>query len=150
MLRLDPRPALAAAVDVFREQGYEGARVQDIARAAGLTTGAIYANFRGKGDLLLDAIGARATPRWTRCWPRPAGREPREFLEMLGDRLLQPREQAPLLIDADRAARRDTELQGALLHAVDEERGRGRRVGERGNAGTIDPVARRRTFAASA
>jgi AcrR family transcriptional regulator len=53
---------LAAAVEVFVEQGYEGARVQDIARAAGLTTGAIYANFRGKGDFNLDATG-RVTRR---------------------------------------------------------------------------------------
>ena len=43
---------LAAAVEVFVEQGYEGARLQDIARTAGLTTGAIYANFRGKDELL--------------------------------------------------------------------------------------------------
>jgi AcrR family transcriptional regulator len=33
-----------AAIEVFREQGYEGARVHDIARADGLTTVAIYAN----------------------------------------------------------------------------------------------------------
>lgn len=31
---------VAAAIEVFREHGYERARVQDIARAAGLTTGA--------------------------------------------------------------------------------------------------------------
>ena len=60
-----PRPRraerlIAAAIEVFAEQGYEGARVQDIARAAGLTTGAIYANYRGKAELLFDAIGARA------------------------------------------------------------------------------------------
>src|SRR5947208_11040976 len=51
---------LAAAVEVFVEQGYEGARLQDIARTAGLTTGAVYANFRGKDELLFAAIGARA------------------------------------------------------------------------------------------
>src|SRR3954471_25015576 len=95
---------LAAAVDVFVEQGYEGARVQDIARAAGLTTGAIYANFRGKGDLLFDAIGARATAEMDAMLAEARTRETREFLEMLGDRLLEPREQAPLLIDAIAAA----------------------------------------------
>ena len=51
---------IAAAIEVFAEQGYEGARLQDIARAAGLTTGAVYANYRGKAELLFDAIGARA------------------------------------------------------------------------------------------
>ena len=51
---------IAAAIEVFAEQGYEGARLQDIARGAGLTTGAVYANYRGKAELLFDAIGARA------------------------------------------------------------------------------------------
>src|SRR5947208_216480 len=53
---------LDAAADVFAEQGYDRARVQDIARRAGLSTGAIYGNFRDKADLLADAIemGMRA------------------------------------------------------------------------------------------
>ena len=57
---------LDAAVEVFVEQGFESARVQDIARAAGLTTGAIYANFRGKSELLFDAMGARANAEMLR------------------------------------------------------------------------------------
>ena len=51
---------VAAAIEVFVDQGYEQARVQDIARAAGLTTGAIYANFRDKRELLLAAIADRS------------------------------------------------------------------------------------------
>src|SRR5438132_8164486 len=47
---------LEAAVEVFAEDGYEGARVQEIARRAGLTTGAIYAQFRNKAELLQEAI----------------------------------------------------------------------------------------------
>lgn len=47
---------LAAASEVFGEKGYDGTRVQEIARRAGLTTGAIYANFSGKADLLLEAV----------------------------------------------------------------------------------------------
>lgn len=47
---------LAAAAEVFAERGYDGTRVQEIARRAGLTTGAIYANFSGKTDLLLEAV----------------------------------------------------------------------------------------------
>ena len=58
---------VAAAIEVFVEQGYDGARVQDIARTAGLTTGAIYANYRGKADLLFDAIGALARRRARRA-----------------------------------------------------------------------------------
>ncbi len=55
---------VTAAIQVFVEQGYEQARVQDIARAAGLTTGAIYANFRDKRELRL-AASARCTWRWS-------------------------------------------------------------------------------------
>jgi AcrR family transcriptional regulator len=121
-----PQPAgstrerlLAAAVDVFVEQGYERARVQDIARAAGLTTGAIYANFRGKSELLFDAIGARAHAELDTLLAEAHTREPRELLELLGDRLFQPRTGAPLLIDAIAAARRDGELASALRERLD-------------------------------
>ena len=48
---------VAAAAEVFAERGYEGARVQEIVRRAGLSTGAIYTNFRNKADLLLAAVG---------------------------------------------------------------------------------------------
>jgi AcrR family transcriptional regulator len=105
---------LEAAVEVFVEQGYEGARLQDIARAAGLTTGAVYANFRGKSELLFDAIGARADRELSQMLTEAREREVRELLELLGDRLVRPRDDVPLLIDAVAAARRDDELAGAL------------------------------------
>jgi AcrR family transcriptional regulator len=105
---------LAAAVEVFVDQGYEGARLQDIARAAGLTTGAVYANFRGKDELLFAAIGARADLEMDSLLADAQGREPRALLELLGDRLVGPRRLPPLLVDAIAAARRDEELAGAL------------------------------------
>jgi AcrR family transcriptional regulator len=109
---------LAAAVEVFVDQGYEGARVQDIARAAGLTTGAIYANFRGKGDLLFDAMGARAGVEMDAMLMAARETHVRELLELLGDRLVQPRDQIPLLLDAVAAARRDDELATALRNRL--------------------------------
>ena len=74
---------LAAAVEVFVEQGYEGARVQDIARAAGLTTGAIYANFRGKAELLFEAIGVRADAEMDEMLTEARRRDVRQLLELL-------------------------------------------------------------------
>jgi AcrR family transcriptional regulator len=50
---------IRAAAEEFAERGYDGARVSSIARRAGLTTGAIYANFSGKAELLLASIEAR-------------------------------------------------------------------------------------------
>lgn len=47
---------LDAAVQVFLTNGYARTRVQDIAREAGLTTGAMYAHFENKADLLSAAI----------------------------------------------------------------------------------------------
>src|SRR6476661_3001121 len=49
---------LRSAAEVFAEQGYAGTRVAEIARRAGLTTGAIYSRYRGKAELLADAIDA--------------------------------------------------------------------------------------------
>lgn len=42
-----------AAVEVFAERGFRGARISDIARAAGVADGTIYLYFRNKEDLLL-------------------------------------------------------------------------------------------------
>lgn len=47
---------IEAAAAVFAEKGYDGAGVQEIARRAGFTTGAIYGRFRGKAELLLAAL----------------------------------------------------------------------------------------------
>ena len=49
---------LDAAVAAFAEHGFEAATVSDIARRAGLTTGAIYARWTGKRDLIVDAAPA--------------------------------------------------------------------------------------------
>src|SRR5690242_154595 len=47
---------VAAATEVFAERGYDKAGVAEIARRAGLTTGAIYSRFAGKADLLAEAL----------------------------------------------------------------------------------------------
>jgi AcrR family transcriptional regulator len=139
---------LAAAVEVFVEQGYEGARVQDIARAAGLTTGAIYANFRGKSELLFDAIGVRADAEMDQMLTEARRRDVRELLELLGDRLVRPREGVPLLIDAVAAARRDDELAGALRDRLDARERVIVELVERAKAdGSIDPTLDTQAFA---
>jgi AcrR family transcriptional regulator len=139
---------LAAAVEVFVEQGYEGARLQDIARTAGLTTGAVYANFRGKGELLFAAIGARAGVEMDALLAEAHDRDPRAFLEMLGDQLVQARRQPPLLIDAIAAARRDDELAGTLRDRLDVRADALVDIVERAKAdGTIDPALDSETFA---
>ena len=49
---------LAAARRLFSEQGYEGATIRDIATAAGMSTGAVFANFTDKSDLFREIMMA--------------------------------------------------------------------------------------------
>jgi AcrR family transcriptional regulator len=49
---------LRAAADVFARRGYAGTRVSEIAEAADLSNGALYAYFGSKSDLLVDALRA--------------------------------------------------------------------------------------------
>ena len=119
---------LAAATAVFSERGYDGAGVQEIARRAGLTTGAIYANFSGKAELLFEAIGARSADELDDLL-RPVRQTltAGELLAELGSHLLDPPEaddpqglHAGLLIEAFVAARRDADLSGLVKGLIDE------------------------------
>jgi AcrR family transcriptional regulator len=47
---------LAAARRLFSEEGYEGATIRDIAAAAGMSTGAVFANFTDKSDLFREIM----------------------------------------------------------------------------------------------
>jgi AcrR family transcriptional regulator len=58
-----PQEILDAAIAVFREKGFRGTRLEDIADRAGVTRGAIYHYFEGKPDLLVQAIRSRV--RWS-------------------------------------------------------------------------------------
>ncbi len=111
---------LDAAARVFLESGYDGARVVDIAREAGVTTGAIYAHFRDKTDLLVKALGARGV--------EPAGNvlltdtevPVASMLRTLGqiavEGELHPTQM--LLLDAAAAARREGELREQLTNVI--------------------------------
>lgn len=52
---------LAAARRLFSEHGYEGATIRDIASAAGMSTGAVFANFSDKSDLFREIMAADVT-----------------------------------------------------------------------------------------
>ncbi|MDQ6914193.1 MAG: TetR/AcrR family transcriptional regulator [Actinomycetota bacterium] len=53
---LTRRRLLQAADTVFARRGFHGASVEEIAREAGATTGALYSNFAGKEDLFLELV----------------------------------------------------------------------------------------------
>jgi len=102
---------IEAAVEVFSEKGFEGARVGDIARRAGLTTGAIYAQFANKADLLREAIERSSAQGLDRLMPAGAdGADPAAQLTALGRGLVDsslPDWVGGLLVEAMVAARRD-------------------------------------------
>jgi AcrR family transcriptional regulator len=50
---------LAAAETLFLKHGFRAASLQEIASAAGHTTGAVYSSFGGKDDLFLALYRAR-------------------------------------------------------------------------------------------
>ena len=140
---------LAAAIEVFVEQGYEGARLQDIARTAGLTTGAVYANFRGKEELMFAAIGARVGVEVDALLaeahrPQPA----RDVGDARRPTRAAARRQPPLLIDAIAAARRDDDLAAALRERLATREQVLVDVVERGKSdGSIDPALDSDAFA---
>jgi len=116
---------LAAATAVFSERGYDGAGVQEIARRAGLTTGAIYANFPGKAALLFEAIGARSAHELDGLLrPVQTSLSAGDLLAELGSHLLDGEQaddpQAGLLIEAFVAARRDVDLATLVRSLIDE------------------------------
>ena len=64
-VRTPAKRCIEAAVEEFSCKGYEATTVAAIARRAGVTTGAVYAHFRGKLELLLEALGLRTADKFT-------------------------------------------------------------------------------------
>jgi AcrR family transcriptional regulator len=57
-----PDELLDAALDEFIAKGFDAARIEDIARRAGLSKGAVYLYFTGKEDLLRALIEREVAP----------------------------------------------------------------------------------------
>ena len=53
---------LAAALEEFAARGFEGARLDDVARRAGVAKGTIYLHFRDKESLFQELIRSTLTP----------------------------------------------------------------------------------------
>ena len=106
---------LDAARRVFARQGYEGTRIGDIVREAGLSTGAVYGRFRSKNDLLREAVVSHAafTARPPRDLQRVADLVARGAA--LSDAELTFDE--ALRLEAHVAARREPEVARALEEA---------------------------------
>jgi AcrR family transcriptional regulator len=102
---------LEAAADVFAHEGYDRAAVAKIARAAGLSTGAIYAHYASKAELFAATLEAYGRGRHQALLDSGAARDVTEFVELAGSTIdRRERRQAELFVEAIVAAKRDPEV----------------------------------------
>ena len=119
-----------AAAQVFCERGYEGTTVAMVARRAGLTTGAIYANFRDKAELLLQTIERGSEQAVVDLEEaRKAGVSAANRLLLMARRMITDPDpmQRQLLVEMFAAARRDSDVGvrvAEALAAMEHEVGR--------------------------
>jgi AcrR family transcriptional regulator len=72
---------IEAAIEVIREKGFYETTLDEVARRAGMTRGAIYGNFRDKDELFLAVVEAR----WRPIVPIKPGVTLQEHLRVLGE-----------------------------------------------------------------
>lgn len=106
---------LAAAADVFAERGYDGTRVADIAAAAGVSNGALYAHFESKAELLVAALRAHGQRQLSDMISADPDRSITEMLLAIGRGLRRRRDtRGYLIVEALVAARRDQDVAGPM------------------------------------
>jgi AcrR family transcriptional regulator len=109
---------LNAAAAVFGRDGFEGARVAQIAEEAGLSVGAIYNHYGSKAELLAAVVEQHSADELGRLL---AAEQPMGVLDLIaeqGKRLDYGPLAAPLLVELITASRRDPEAAPILLREV--------------------------------
>jgi AcrR family transcriptional regulator len=112
---------LRAAADVFAERGYDGTRVADIAAAAGVSNGALYAHFSSKADLLVDALRTHGRNLLGELFAAEPDRPVVDLLLTVGRWLPRRRDTSGyLIVEALVAARRDEDVAGPMREYIGE------------------------------
>lgn len=112
---------LHAAAQMFAERGYDGSRVADIAAAAGVSNGALYAHFASKAELLVEALRVHGRRRLAELFEADPDRSMTDLLLDIGRTL--PRRCAhdgSLIVEGLVAARRDDEVAGSMREYIRE------------------------------
>lgn len=134
---------VAAAIEVFAEKGYDGAGVAEIARRAGLTTGAIYSRFGNKAELLAEAISASGGDELDRLFDHASFRgRANDLFALVGSHLIDRGldTNRALLLEAFTAARRDPEVAAALRARLADRAVRlGELIDQSKRNGLVDP-----------
>ena len=112
---------LRAAADVFARRGYDGTRVADIAVAADVSSGALYAHFGSKAELLVAALRAHGRRLLAEVLAADPGRPITDLLLLVGRRLPRRRDaRGYLIVEALVAARRDEDVARPMRDYVGE------------------------------
>jgi AcrR family transcriptional regulator len=139
--RASARDALVdAALDEFPEHGYEATTVAAIAARAGVTTGALYAHFASKLELLVAAIGLASPSEYAATLARAYATPVAEW-EVFEEEIALAGERRLLLLDVIVHARRDPEVAATLRRGFEAYLAAMRGVTEDGvQAGILDPA----------
>lgn len=134
---------LAASLEIMVESGYQAATVSAVARRAGLTTGAIYANFANQQEMLGTALLERWSRHHRMLLQAGAGDvAPDEILveHFVAHLTAEPRPEHELLTEATGAVMREDVTLSPLRRGVEMLEAALLLAVERGQAaGTIDP-----------
>jgi AcrR family transcriptional regulator len=101
---------LRAAADVFADRGYDGTRVADIAAAAGVSNGALYAHFGSKAELLVAALRTHGRRLLADLFAADPDRSITELLLVIGRSLPRRDPCGNLDVEGLVAARRDQDV----------------------------------------
>jgi AcrR family transcriptional regulator len=112
---------LRAAADAFARHGYDGTRVADIAAAAGVSNGALYAHFGSKAELLVAALRTHGRQLLAELFAAEPDRSITELLLIVGRSLPEHRDPCGnLVVEGLAAARRDRDVAGSMRDYVEE------------------------------
>lgn len=79
-----PAEILAAALEVFAERGFQGARLEEVAKRAGVSKGALYLYFETKADLFRAVVTDAISPNLERVKMMAAAAAPFEQAARMG------------------------------------------------------------------
>lgn len=136
------RGLLDATLTVLLARGFEGVRVSEIAKEAGVTTGAIYNHFASKTELLTAAISERDPAAMASAMRPDGGASAVETIRQLGRELpTGGGPLAPILLELIATATRDESV-AAIVHGQfsDDERASVDLVRSGQNSGEVDAL----------
>lgn len=79
-----PAEILSAALEVFAERGFQGARLEEVAKRAGVSKGALYLYFETKADLFRAVVTDAISPNLERVKMMAAAAAPFEQAARMG------------------------------------------------------------------